>query len=148
MTYEETDYDKKVVLWSQLMDKAVSYYLFYPDDVKRVIKDKLDSLDLENEEETLDEFKIQCAGIYEFYNNLNTGFYRVLLGIFEEEQCELLERIETLEKEVQELKAGKSVTNVTNVCQHCSKEFETTRRHAQYCSRACRQAAYRARKEK
>ena len=32
-------------------------------------------------------------------------------------------------------------------CEHCGRRFSRTRRHARWCSRACKQAAYRARRK-
>jgi hypothetical protein len=74
---------------------------------------------------------------------------------------ELEERIQALEKRMSwfnseleqqteillELReAIKNTKTVTNVCQHCDKKFETSRKDTQYCSRRCKQAAYRMRK--
>jgi hypothetical protein len=142
MNEEEMNETEILDRWRVEFESAIPYLLLAPSDFKNDLIKRLDELETDSGYGT---FKKSLDALNELYGTLNTGFFRVVIDMYEEKQDDLLQRIKTLEKEVQELKAGKSVINVTNVCQHCNKKFETTRKHTKYCSLGCKQAAYRVR---
>jgi len=145
MTDEANDTVKEK--WN-IFQRAIPY-LIIPSEFRDSILEEMKKLDEYDRCEDYENFKKQAENLKHMllFSHPYEDYIHSFIGAYKEKDTNLEARIKALETELKELKSATNVTSVTNICQHCGEKFETLRKHTQYCSNGCKQAAYRKRKE-
>ena len=171
---EETEIDtenKMYDRWDFIMQYALPRMWFAPNQFRNTLIEDIKQLQMYMRNYDLKNFSKYADKIEK---TLSEGRFTTVLSLFIDtyEQTEKLREIEiddlrnrivSLEKQLNELKNNSQVTNsVTQynqytedgklikdkTCLICNSHFKSNRKDSMYCSYKCKQAAYRARKER